>query len=732
MLNFNLFVLIIYFIQLAYYYARIIPGGTYTEVCSKSRNENETSLYRKRDFEKDLSSYDMYTHIFKLLLKKNKFNSNKKAIVEYECGKPKHFFTYDALFSRIIGFSHSLNNFEGGVPVKKYDEEQNGGAFRILGIYGNNSANWIVADLASMLSGVTTLIMHSKFSFDEIVEILRESRLEWLCTDLNLVDKLLSRRNDLPDIKYLIILDHFGKPNNSNNVFEGNNEEEEDNENICENEKEKLNKLNQLKEEAKNFGIKIVEFEVLVDNNEGTDIIQNESENFITSIVYTSGTSGRPKGVMLSNENFYYTLTSLYDSNLFSFNLLKHLSYLPLSHIYERINVHLALLKGLEVHVWSKEIHYFVKDLLEAKSNFLTGVPKVFSKLYANIMTEIEKLSKVKRFFVEKILQLRRYNNNGKFGKFLESITHISKKIRRRINPNLTFMINGGGRLSSKIEKELHILLDAKIYQGYGLTETTGPLFLQNKDDMHYSTVGGPISSSTVFKLVTWESYNVNDKLPKGELLVKSKQLFCGYFLRKEQTKNAFTEDNFYKTGDVVQINDNGSISFLDRSKELVKLSQGEYIETGLLNNLYSEISFINHCVVYGDEDLDGPIAIVSIDKNLFSKSLLEDNILSDQKISEEEFLDLVDDDMINADIYVNYVKDKMLETYNKTNLNRYNIINTIYLTVKIWDTNNYLTPTFKVRRFNVFKDYSFFIEKAKEYHFNSKVENLKVKNKLK
>ncbi|CRG98700.1 acyl-CoA synthetase, putative [Plasmodium relictum] len=725
MFIFNLFVLFFYLFETPHYYSKNLTGGSYSEVYAKSCTDEEICIYHKIDYDNKPAINYTYTHIFELILKKNKFNNKKQAIIEYECGKPKYFLTYDALFNRILGFSHSLNNFEGGVPVKSFDEEkQNNGKFRLLGIYGSNSANWITADLAAMISGVTTIVMHSKFSVDEIVEILSQSKLEWLCIDLNLVEKLLARRDDLPDLKYLIILDHVKSSNESNDKKEEDNHEVDE---VCENEQEKLKKFNELKEIADMSGIKIIKFEDLINIDVETVTIQNKNKDFISSIVYTSGTSGKPKGVMLSNKNFYYTIVPLYDFSLFAHGVVKHLSYLPLSHIYERINVLLCLLKGLEVHVWSKEINYFIKDLAEAKSSFLTGVPKVFSKLYTNIMTEINKLPKVKRFFVGQILKIRRYNNNGKFSRFIESITRVSKKIKKRINPNLTFMINGGGRLSPKIEKELRILLDAKIYQGYGLTETTGPIFLQHKRDMSYNSIGGPISNNTLFKLASWETYKTNDKIPKGELLIKSDQLFNGYFLREDQTKNAFTEDGFYKTGDIVQINENGSLTFLDRSKGLVKLSQGEYIETEMLNNLYSEVPFINFCVVYGDEDLDGPIAIVSIDKDIFTKSLLEDDILTNQGISEKEFLTLLDDDMINSDIYLNYVRTKMHEVYKKTNLNRYNLISTIYLTVKTWNTDNYLTPTFKVKRFSVFKDYSFFIEKAKEYHFNSKVETVKI-----
>lgn len=157
----------------------------------------------------------------------------------------------------------------------------------------------------------------------------------------------------------------------------------------------------------------------------------------------------------------------------------------------------------------------------------------------------------------------------------------------------------------------------------------------------------------------------------------------------------------------------------MDRSKGLIKLSHGEYIETDKLNNLYSQISFINYCVAYGDDSMDGPLAIISMDKSLFFKSLKNNNILESTGINEENYLNALTDDTMNETVFLDYVKGKMMDVYKETNMNRYNVINHIYLTSKVWDTYNYLTPTLKVKRFRVFKDYSFFIDEVKKIYEN-------------
>ncbi|KNG78714.1 ATP-dependent acyl-coa synthetase [Plasmodium falciparum IGH-CR14] len=761
----------------------------FSEIYEKACNEEESNVYCIKDHKKKSSVYT-FKHILKLLLEKKKSDNDKIGFVENSCGEINNFMTYGTFYEKVCSFSHSLDTYGGkGIEARKYDEDKNNGMFKLLGLYGSNSINWLVTDMGCMMSGVTTIVMHSKFSIDLIVDILKRTQLEWLCIDLDLVEGLLCHIKELPHLKKLIILDTLvkykkkgineeesddekkyeglrkdsnNKKNNKNNKDNKNNKgnknnkdneknhhhhhnnnsinnkknkterEEEGGKNALhefsnlekdvssgsfEYDKEKLEKLNVLKEKAKEFGISIIEFDNMTKGIKKTNMkIQNEDPDFITSIVYTSGTSGQPKGVMLSNKNFHSTVAPLCDHNVIKNMKPKtHFSYLPVSHAFERVLVYMAVILGIKINIWSKDISCFSKDLYNSDVEVLAGVPKVFTRIYTNIMTEINNLPVLKKSLVKNILSLRKHFNNGSFGKFIEKCTNISSRIKGNVNPKMQMLLNGGGKLSSKIADELCVLLNVDYIQGYGLTESTGALFVQDGLGCNTENVGGPISSSTRYKLISWEKYKANDLCPKGELFVKSDSMFSGYFLEREYTKNAFTDDGYFKTGDVFQINEDGSLTFLDRSKGLVKLSQGEYIETDMLNNLYSVILFVNFCVAYGDDSMDGPLAIISVDKSLLFKCLKEDNMLEGTGVNEKNYSEKLIDEILNQSIYVDYVKGKMMEVYKKTNLNRYNIINDIYLTSKTWDMNNYLTPTLKIRRFNVFKDFSFYIDQVKK-----------------
>ncbi|SOV20760.1 acyl-CoA synthetase, putative [Plasmodium sp. DRC-Itaito] len=716
----------------------------YAEIYEKPANANESCVYCMKDYKRKNSKY-VYKHIVRMFFEKHNLNNNNIALIEHECGEPQNYMTYEIFFKKILSFSNCLNkNEEFNIPEKAYNEEMNDGKFKLLGLYGSNSINWLISDLGAMLSGVTTLVMHSKFSTDVIVDILNETQLEWLCLDLDLVEGLLRHINELPHLKNLIILDTIAKQSmiNSNNEKgkKKSNLKNKENLNNINNkkgselsktvggvnlgpiqyDKEKLAKINVLKGKFNNCGKKLILLDDMTKKETTNFNIINEDPEFVISIVYTSGTSGKPKGVMLSNKNLYNQIYSLYNHSVReTYSFQYHLSYLPISHVLERTFAYSIILFGGTLNIWSKDLSYFSKDIYNSKDFIMGGVPKVFSRMYTNIITEIKNLSPFKRCIINTIVSLRKHNKNGWFVNFLENIFHVSRKIKEKINPNLQIILNCGGKLSAEVAQELCALLNINYCQGYGLTESAGGIFGNHEKDTNFECIGGPIAANTKYKVRSWETYKATDTLPKGELLVKSDSIFKGYFLEKEHTKKAFTKDGYFITGDVVQINKNGSLLFLDRSKGLLKLSQGEYIETDMLNNLYSEIIFVNFCVVYGDDSMDGPLAIVSVDKSLFFKCLKDDNMLEKTGVNENNYSDKLTDDNINNNIFVEYVKEKMMEVYKETNLSRYNIINNIYLTTKIWDTNNYLTPTYKVKRFHVFKDYAFFINEVKNLYKN-------------
>lgn len=712
----------------------------YSEVAKSKKKNDQTDIYHLAQNNINEHSYYDYRHFYNMFEENIDFIEDKKAIIEYHDGSPHIFYTYKQLRKHINSFACALDNFNGGVQEKWYDEKQNGGRFRLLGIYAETTGNWIIADLASQISNVTTVILHAKFNIEEAIFALNQTRLEWLCIEIDIAEKLVSRFSDLPYLTHLIIMDnlsdldddawasfyskaHLGKDNklntfikNMENTFKKDITKEDDKQSV-----NLIQRIEALAKEAKKYSIRVTKIQDFLNFGKEKRCAKKENygdANFVTTIVYTSGTSGTPKGVMLTNKNIFHAVVPLKYFDVFQKRKGKiHFSYLPISHIYERVNVYFALLIKNRVIIWSKDIKRFSRDLQVIQPDILAGVPKIFNRLYETILNNIQLLPSKKRKIVTDVLKMRS-SMTPKLGKFLDWILQISNRIRRCVNPNLSVMINGGGKLLPKVEIGLYHLLNVHVYQGYGLTESTGPLFLQKKKDHSTNNVGGPISAYTYFRLETWRVYSVHHEIPKGELQIKGGAIFAGYFLNPSETEKSFTSDGYFKTGDIVQLNKNGSITFLDRSKSLVKLSQGEYIETETLNNIYSEIPFINHCIVYGDDTMDRPVAIISVDVKSLIINMLNDHALEDkqalQKFNNGSLR--ITDELVNNDkIYINYVKEKLTEVHRTSGLNKYNEISDIYISTEEWNTSNFLTYNMKVKRFKVLERFNFFIRAVKD-----------------
>ncbi|SCQ12596.1 acyl-CoA synthetase, putative [Plasmodium gaboni] len=255
----------------------------------------------------------VYKHIMKSFAEQYTLKGEKIGLVEHSCGEPENYVTYDNFFKKILSFSHALNTYEG------------------KGIYGSNSINWLSTDLGAIISGVTILVIHSKFSLDIIVNILNETKIEWLCLDLDLAECILNR---------------------------------------------KLEKIKTLNENSNKIGIDIIRFDDITKVKSTNFNIKNEYPDFVTCTWCIHLEHQENQKVSLKNYNFE-----------------QHLSYLPVSHIYDRIFTYLIFMNGGMINIWSKDMKIFSKDIRNSEDEIIAGVPKVFSRMYTNIITDINNLS---------------------------------------------------------------------------------------------------------------------------------------------------------------------------------------------------------------------------------------------------------------------------------------------------------------------------------------------------
>jgi len=313
----------------------------------------------------------------------------------------------------------------------------------------------------------------------------------------------------------------------------------------------------------------------------------------LVSLIYTSGSTGKPKGVMLSHENF--TSDAIAVAKLHHLDSRhKVLSFLPLSHIYERTFHYSYLFLGISIY-YAEGLHTIVDNLQELNVHGFLTVPRVLEKIYDRFIAAGKQLPTFKKIVFFWAVRLGLQFNFGKKRPFYALRLKIAdqlvfKRLRDVLGNNILFIGCGGAALQYRLERIYHAA-KIPVYVGYGLTETS-PVVSVNygkSPNIKFRTVGKPIDICTV---------NIaNDK----EILVKGPNIMRGYYKDEEKTKEAFTAEGWFRTGDLGVIDKKGFLHITGRKKEIFKTSGGKYIAPAKLENKLKESFFIDTALIVGE-----------------------------------------------------------------------------------------------------------------------------------
>lgn len=325
----------------------------------------------------------------------------------------------------------------------------------------------------------------------------------------------------------------------------------------------------------------------------------------VATLIYTSGTTGEPKGVMLSHTNIVSNTIDAGEKYEFSKDD-KSLSVLPLSHVFERSAMYLYILNGMAVH-YAESIEKVPDNLQEVRPTIFVGVPRIFEKVYAKAKLKASQSSELKEKIFDwaietgKEVALRKEKRQNI--SFFLSVKHsiadklVFSKLREFFGGNLRSCITGGAALSNEIWL-IFTGAGISIMQGYGLTETSPVISSNNPIDAKLGTVGKPIRG---IKVRIAED---------GEIEVLSPGMLLGYYNKPEATRDAFTADGWFKTGDIGKIDDEGFLEITDRKKELFKTSGGKYIAPAHIEQILKGSRFVNQVVLVGN-DRKFPAALI-------------------------------------------------------------------------------------------------------------------------
>lgn len=329
----------------------------------------------------------------------------------------------------------------------------------------------------------------------------------------------------------------------------------------------------------------------------------------ILTLIYTSGTTGTPKGVMLTHNNLVSNVLS--SSVMYPAGFEKALSFLPLSHIFERMVVYMYLYIGASVY-YAESMETIVSDINDVKPHGFTTVPRLLEKVYDRIVAKGAELTGAKRklFFWALDLGLK-YELEGKNGPWYEIKLAIANKLifskwRAALGGNILALVSGGAALQPRLAR-VFWAARMPVLEGYGLTETSPVI-----------TVNGLKKGETMFGTVGKVIKDVQVKIAAdGEILCKGPNVMKGYYNRPDLTEEVIDEDGFFHTGDIGELIEGKYLRITDRKKEIFKTAGGKYVAPQVLENKFKESIFIEQVMVVGENERFPSALIVPSFQNL-------------------------------------------------------------------------------------------------------------------
>ena len=539
---------------------------------------------------------------------------DKGSIFLQSLKEPKKKYSWEDVYLNINKLSEEVSKY-----IKKGD--------RCM-LISENRPEWLIADLSIMLSGGITVPSYTTYS---------ERDYEYIIDDCTPTILIISDKIQFEKVKNIIPKKQFIKKI----IFF------EDINNL---DKKLYLKFNTIFEKEKCKSLNFFDLEI--------------QRKDVACIIYTSGTQGSPKGVMLSHggilnncEGAYYLLKK------FISNKPKFLTWLPLSHSYEHTVQFVQIVVAAKVF-YAESIDKLIKNMGDCSPEIMTAVPRFYQNLYQKINTTFHKAKGLKRFLINQTVILGRKKLNKKSFSLIEKFTDficeklVRKKIKKQFGGSLKAFISGGGALDKEVGSFL-CAIGLPTLQGYGLTETSPVVSCNSIDEIKVETVGRPFNGNLV---------KIADD---GEILVKGENVMLGYWKNEEETKKVL-KDGWLSTGDMGEF-DGEFLKITDRKKDIIITPGGDNISPIKIENDLNKSDLIEQSLVYGDNK---PYLV-----SLIVLSQEHENITEEQ---------------------IQHEIDKINKNLSKIEKIKKFFIIKDQFTIE----NNMMTPTLKLKRYKIINNY--------------------------
>ncbi len=538
--------------------------------------------------------------------KKRKFN-NQELLLQWLKPKKKYEYNWEEVAQKTLKLSYAIKNF-----TERGD--------RCL-LLSENRPEWLISDLAIMNAGCISVPVFTTYSEKDYEHIFKDCKPTLIIVSNN--DQFVKIRKFIEDIKII----SFEKISNKSEILE------------------------EIFKKEKN-----------------AEVNYDLKRHLPACIIYTSGTSGNPKGVVLSHGGILSNCEGALEilNPLIKKKKPIFLTWLPLSHSYEHTVQYIQILIGAKIF-YAESLEKLIPNMQISKPTIMTAVPRFYQNLYTKINLSFNKQSGIKKLIIFQTLKLGKKLLKKERLRFLEKLINfccnllVRKKIKNQFGGNLQAFISGGGPLDHQIGEFLNSI-GLPTLQGYGLTEAS-PVVSCNLPGMVKVNTVGPAFSTNKIRIAS-----------DGEILIKGENVMLGYWNNKKETDEAIKEDWLY-TGDIGELDTDGYLKITDRKKDIIVNLGGDNISPSKLENILCLNEEIKQALVYGDK------------KNYLVGIIVANEIFSKEKIK----------------IIVDNV-NKNLTTIEK--IKKFLIIKEEFTI-----NNRMLTPTLKLKRKEIIQNYKHQLE---------------------
>ena len=531
-----------------------------------------------------------------------------------------------------------------------------------VGILSQNTPQWTLTDLACLQIRAVTVPIYTSNTAEQALYVMNHAEIKFLFVgDEKQYLKALEVADQCPSLQKIILFDdHI-----------------------------------QLKEQK--YSIHWTDFLAFGNNDALDDVLQQRIDSRdlsdLFTVIYTSGTTGEPKGVMLTYENLAYQMLG-HSQRLEVDDTDSSLSFLPLTHVYERAWTSFCLYKAIVVY-YLEDTNLVREALAEVRPTLMCAVPRFYEKIFATVHDKADASSFAKRMLFKlavktgrRVLTLKEQNRKPSFllkkaYNFFDKMVYT--KLKAVLGGHIKFMPCGGANLEPSIGRFFQSIgINVKL--GYGMTETTATVSCWGDNRFNLQSVG------TLMPNVQVRIGEDNEILVKGGMVMK------GYYKNPEETAKAFTPDGFLRTGDAGKIDENNNLFITERIKELMKTSNGKYIAPQLIEGKVGKYNLIEQ------------IAVIADGKKFVSALIVPNYEMLTQAFKDLNIKYKNTADLIKHSQVIEYI-GKQLQKF-QSDLPDYEQIKKFTLLPTAFSIErNEITPTLKLRRKVIYANYSREIE---------------------